>query len=199
MPFCPKCGKEAPSEAVFCPSCGSALKVVEETPHKNNRKKAVAIVLVIIVFSMIGWNLYQAYSLSQLRVEYNNFNVNIDYLFLLPIGLKLNIGLRISNPSSITVYVPDVDFSVYLGSEYLTEGHISGRTISSHSTIYVSVPFSFDWLKLGSALINVLKQFISTGRIIVVVKGTAYARMSIIPFLPIYYTIAVPFNIEKQL
>jgi len=29
MPFCPKCGKEAPSEAVICSSCGSTLKVAE--------------------------------------------------------------------------------------------------------------------------------------------------------------------------
>jgi hypothetical protein len=30
MPFCPKCGIEAPSDAVYCPSCG--LKLITTSP-----------------------------------------------------------------------------------------------------------------------------------------------------------------------
>lgn len=32
MPFCSNCGKEAPSEASFCPFCGSSLIIASITP-----------------------------------------------------------------------------------------------------------------------------------------------------------------------
>lgn len=35
MPQCPRCGKEVPSEANYCPSCGAKLKVDVDLIHEE--------------------------------------------------------------------------------------------------------------------------------------------------------------------
>jgi|GEM_PF-2117888 uncharacterized membrane protein len=52
MPFCPYCGKEVSAEAAFCPSCGSALKVLK--PQYARYERSASITIASILFFIAG-------------------------------------------------------------------------------------------------------------------------------------------------
>lgn len=166
------------------------------------RKRTGAIILIVFIAVIVIWNVSQIAALTQLQVEYERFNIAGDFrhpLFIIPVGLTVTIALRIRNPSPIPIYVPDVDFDIFLGGKYLTTGHLSGgQTLNPGSSTVVSIPFYFKWTELASALITILQEYIRTGRVTVKVTGTAQVRVNAIPLLPFYYTLPVPFTIEGQ-
>jgi hypothetical protein len=59
VPFCPKCGKEVPVEANFCPSCGYAFNQVPPAkpvilPNQKNTGIAAVLALVLGIFGLMG-------------------------------------------------------------------------------------------------------------------------------------------------
>ncbi|MDQ1279679.1 MAG: hypothetical protein QG670_941 [Thermoproteota archaeon] len=165
--------------------------------RKRSHKKAFTIILVLIIV-VIGWNIFQLYSLTQVKVNYSFSKIEITYGRFLLTGLNLSITLQVTNPSPLSILVPDIDYTIYLGGQMLTSGHITGGgALSSGSATLIQIPLSFSSGQLDPALISVLNQYISTHTITTLVTGNAYPRISLIPILPVYYTFSIPFSITK--
>lgn len=58
MSTCPKCGKEIPPEANFCPNCGATLEPLEPGPPPKIKKKRPRIAIIIILLVIVVPTIY---------------------------------------------------------------------------------------------------------------------------------------------
>jgi len=75
-PNCPKCGKEVPSEAIYCSWCGATLRVtqikltvLQEKIAECRHNEMEATIMLIPIFIMIIGGLYIG-SITETRIEW---------------------------------------------------------------------------------------------------------------------------------
>jgi LEA14-like dessication related protein len=132
-----------------------------------------AILIVIVAFASLGVYYYDAYH----KLTFQLSNVNLTNLSLS--SLQMNLGIEISNPSSLPLYIPSGDFEIYLNNQNLGKGTFGSTTIGGNSQNMIVVPLTFSTSDLPSVLYGILT---GGGNVTVSIQGSANLGLFRIPF-----------------
>jgi len=163
-------------------------------------KKSLEILLFIVILIIvidIGFQLYQYYSLSRnLSVEGLRLHgvEGKEYILGIPTKLILRLGIIVRNPTSYTLYVEQLSYSVFIEGKLLYNGVKRSIMVPAES----NTTLGFDLEITASDVVAMLWNVLRKGSLQYRVNGTIQIPIKLFNTIKIF-GISVPYDVQGTL
>lgn len=170
------------------------LSLVLQHIGRGMELRKLTVVLILLVFSGIGYHLYQYYAISEnVRIEGIELNdIQVHQTFGIPTRFMLELGVRVRNPTPYVVDLERFTYSIYIEDELIDDGVKSSVVIPARSVATTTVDLDVSSKEILSTLWSLIQQ-----------KGSVRYRITGIIDAPIKmfgviksFTVSVPYDVR---
>jgi hypothetical protein len=136
--------------------------------HKTIYYIAIIFVIIIIIFSIIGYTYYaDVEAISKTKVEIEN----IDLININPNSIKLGLIVKFINPSDREITDLSSNFKIYVDSNYIGRGSFSNINIKQQSYTSKQVSITIAYSDLAQSTIDIINNFIKGEKTMFSIQG----------------------------
>lgn len=116
------------------------------------RRKKIAVFLVCVAVILASLGLYYYNAIHRLRLQLNDVGLGSVGITSAEIILKI----QVQNPNALPVYVPALNFDVYVNDQHLGYGYTGGFTVGGSSSQIISVSLTFPFIDVATTIANLI-------------------------------------------
>lgn len=147
---------------------------MEEKETNLQRKKIIILLLCFaVIIASIGLYYYNAIHRLRIRLV----DVGLGTVGVTSAEIKLKI--EVQNPNALPVYIPSLDFDVYVNDQHLANGYLGAFTVGGGGRHQKWVSLTFSYIDVATTLVNLI---INHETVTVRVDGSANFFLVSIPF-----------------
>jgi LEA14-like dessication related protein len=154
--------------------------MVVRTMKMSPRRKKILIFLVCFVVILLAFGLYYYNAIHRLRFQLTD--VGLGTVGLTSAEIKLTI--EVQNPNVLPIYVPSIDFDVYVNNQHLANGYTGAFTVGGSSRQSVTVSVTFAYTDIAMTIVNLIT---GGGTVTVKAEGSANFFLFGVPFSTTLY------------
>jgi len=144
------------------------------------RRKKIFIFLVCLTIIVAALGLYYYNAIHRLR--YQLVDLGLGTVGLTSAEIKLTI--EVQNPNVLPIYIPSIDFDVYVNNQRLANGYTGAFTVGGSSRQSVVVSVTFAYLDIGMTIAGLIT---GGGTVTVRAEGSANFFLFGVPFSTTLY------------
>lgn len=69
---------------------------------------------------------------------------------------EIKVKVEIQNPNALPIYIPSLDFEIYVNDNHLGYGYSGGFTVGGSSSHVITVSLTFPYLDVATTIVNLI-------------------------------------------
>ena len=144
------------------------------------RRKKIFIFLICFIVLVAAFGLYYYNAIHRLRFQL--VDIGLGTVGLTSAEIKLTI--EVQNPNILPIYIPSIDFDVYVNNQRLANGYTGAFTVGGSGRQSVIVSVTFAYIDIGMTIVNLIT---GGGTVTVKADGAANFFLFGVPFSTTLY------------